>query len=308
MIKNMKNNLGISPKKEHFRQLSIGIVILLLARLALACVVLLSRFATKSVSMPEMIFFQNAIALICLLPFFFKFGLKSLKMENVWHVLIRIISGLLAFVFLLLSAQQISLTGSILLNNAAPLYVPFVALIWRKVPINHRLWTGIILGFIGLIFILEPWKVLSGVSVFKMELGFLYGLLSGICAAIAIISMRVLRFSRMFPILFFYYLFSCVVTLPPALMEWTMPPFSVVWILLAIGVLTLITQGGYLKAFRYGQAAHLSPFFYVAVVYGALFDWLVFHHLPDLWMILGTVFLIVGGIWIILFSNSHKQG
>lgn len=293
-------------KEEHYRQLGIGIGIVLLARLAMAIVILLSRFAVKSVSMAEVIFFQNGIALICLLPFFFKYGLSSFKIENYWHVLIRIISGLLGFVFLLLSAQKISLTGTILLNNAAPLFVPFIALIWRKVPINHRLWSGLFLGFAGLVLILQPWKVFLGVSMPEMELGFLYGLLSGLFASIAMVSMRVLRFSRMFPILFFYYVFASIVTLPTALMEWTMPSGSAVGILLLMGVLTLATQGGYLKAFHYGKAAQLSPFFYFSVVYGMLFDWLIFHHLPSFWMVLGTGFLVLGGVLVILFSKPQK--
>lgn len=306
MLKKMKNEVDISHKEKHFRQLSIGIGIVLLARLALVIIIFLSRLAIRSVSMAEIIFFQNGIALIFLLPFFFKFGLKSLKIENYWHVFIRIIFGLIGFVFLLLSAQEISLTDSILLNNAAPLYVPFVILIWRKVPIDQRLWLGIILGFVGLVFILQPWKAILGASVLQIEIGTLYGLISGLSLSIALVSMRVLRFSRMFPILFFCYLFASIVTLPPALVEWTTPSGSVLWILIAIGILTLITQGGYLKAFKYGRAAYLSPFFYVAVVYGMLFDWFFFQQLPDLWMILGTVFLVVGGILVIVFSKSQN--
>lgn len=293
--------------ESQMRQLLIGIVIVLLARFAMASFVLLVRFASESIPLGEILFFQNGVAFLCVLPFMAKFGVKSLKMESYRHLIVRIIFGFLGISFLTLSVKSIPVMDAILLNNAAPLYVPFVVLIWRKVPINHRLWAGIILGFIGLAMVLEPWKEGMSGSLIQVGTGVVCGLLSGMSLSVALVAMRILRNSRMFPILFLYYAVGIVVTAPFALMQWVWPSAEAWWLIIGIGVLTLITQGGYLKAFKYAKAAHLSPFFYVAVIYGALFDWIFFNLKPDFWMVFGTILLVVGGIWIILFSK-HEVG
>jgi len=45
----------------------------------------------------------------------------------------------LAFTLLFMAVQQTSLVDAVLLNNAAPLIVPFAVWIWLKIPINHQL-------------------------------------------------------------------------------------------------------------------------------------------------------------------------
>lgn len=300
----MEEQMTLFENKKHYRNLAIGILIILSARLSLAVVVLLSRFASETVSMSQIFFFQNMIAFLFLVPLFSRMGLRSLKVENAGFIMIRIVAGLLSFIFLLISAQEISLTGSILLSNSGPLFVPLVALVWLKIPINKRLWPGLVLGFFGLGLVLHPWSAIGELSTKQFELGTLYGILSGIFLSVAVIALRELRFNKALPILFYYYLFSSFVTFPTALLNWTAPSGFTLWCLVWIGLLSLFNQWSYLVAFRFGKADHLAPFFYSSVIFGGFFDWLFFNHVLNAFMIVGTVILIIGGILVIIYSKN----
>ena len=145
--------------------------------------------------------------------------MEKLKTSRIGLVFVRTISGLLAFAFLFISAKKTTITNAILLNNTAPLFVPFIALIWRKKSLNHKLWPGIIVGLIGVGWILKP-GVAPGNQFWNIEVGSLCGVLSGFCLSISMISMRVLRTERLFTVLFYYYLFSSLFVLPFSLYEW----------------------------------------------------------------------------------------
>lgn len=286
------------------KELAKGIGVLLFAQACLAFVVLFSRVATQTFPLPVVIFFQNVIAFVIVAPYVLR---GSLKTGCYGLILVRIIFGILNFVFLFMSAQKITLTGAILLNNAAPIYVPFVAYLWKRVPINHKLWPGIILGFIGLSLVLNPWAAIGQKEAVDIGLGALFGLLSGFSLSVALVSMRHLHQERMFPVFFYYYLIASVVTLPVAWVQWSFPSLSAAWVLVVIGALTFLTQGGYLKALKYGKATYLSPFLYSAVIYGGLLDWLVYKQVPDLFFLSGVIILSIGGILVIVFSGTKNS-
>lgn len=289
------------------RKLAKGIFIILFARLCFALVITLAREASALIPLAEVVFFQNLVSLVLLIPFLGSFGLKSFKTEKLGLIFIRTLFGLLAFIFLFMSSQKLPLTQAILLNNTAPIFVPIVSWIWKKKKINHKLWIGIVLGFIGVAWILKPTPSIAENHVWDTELGSLYGVISGLCLAIALKSMRILRKEKVFSVLLYYYALSSIMVLPFSLQEWKTPTLSLGVLLVIIGVLTLLTQSSYLKAFHYGKASVLSPFFYVAVVYGALIDWLIYQQHFSWTFLVGVLFICVGGILTFIFGLPNGK-
>ena len=53
-------------------------------------------------------------------------------------------------------------------------------------------------------------------------------------------------------------------------------------------------------AHRYASAAVLGPFIYQQVIYWGFFGWLVFGHVPDLMVVLGTAVIIASGLYLLL--------
>ena len=116
-----------APPAEHLGR---GIVLIVLAFLALA---LISAFAkaASGVSSGVLVFFQYAISLVVLSPWFLKGGIASLRTERPKLQLVWAVFGL-ASQFLLFVALnlQTPLVDAVLLANSSPLFIPLVAWVW----------------------------------------------------------------------------------------------------------------------------------------------------------------------------------
>ena len=116
-----------------------------------------------------------------------------------------LIGGLSSFLFVFIAVQHLSVADATLLLNTAPFFIPFLVLFLFKERVKPLLWLGIIPGFVGIIFILNP-----SASLFQWYA--LLPLLSGVGIAVVFISLRRLHHhgQPLLRILFYLFFFSTV--------------------------------------------------------------------------------------------------
>lgn len=278
-----------------------GITYILIAWLLFTLMTIGTRFASKTVPISTIILFQNLIGLITVLPWLKKHGWGLLHTERFGLILFRSLVSLIAIWFSFLAVQRISLVNTMLFNNASPLWIPFVVLLWLKLPIRHIIWPGLIGGFLGIILILKP-----GAEV--IQSGTLFALGAGLLQSVNMVSLRKLSFTeRNHTVLFYYFLICSVICLPLSIFEWTTPS-PVVWgEILAISVLFALGQWAFVRAFHHAKASQLGPFCYIAVVYSVLIDWMLYGQIPDLLAWIGIGLVCAGGIWAIKTAESPPK-
>ena len=59
-------------------------------------------------------------------------------------------------------------------------------------------------------------------------------------------------------------------------------------------------------AHRYGSAAILGPFLYQQILYMTLWGWLLFHQVPDAFVIAGAVVVVLSGLYL-LWLEFRRQ-
>ncbi|MFI5343158.1 MAG: DMT family transporter, partial [Chlamydiales bacterium] len=144
---------------------------------------------------------QNTICWLLIFPFVLRKGGRSFLASNhLGSICLRSLFSLLTAYCITFAITKASLAEVTLLNNIAPLCVPFIAYIWMKEKIDHRLWLPLGIGFLGVATILQPWG--SG----TMSLGLVAAALSGVLVGCAIIVTRRIAHEPFLRILF--YLFS----------------------------------------------------------------------------------------------------
>lgn len=264
----------------------------------LTLVAMLSRFVSKTETISTMLFFQKTISLLFILPWIVKYGRPSLKSNHYGLIFIRSIAGLLSFGSLFAAVQYTSLVNAILLDNASPFLIPFLGWIFLKCPINHKLWPGIFLGFIGIALILKPF---SG----SINPGMLFALFAALMDAIMMITLRRLsQTEKYYTTNFYYFLIGAIVCAPLAIWHWQTPSSDVFWMLLGMGFFSSLGQIGFTKAFEWAKPQQLGPFSYVAVIYSGIIDWILVGKYPGLLSIAGIILVCLGGILTIRFSKS----
>src|SRR6266516_4665663 len=115
--------------------------------------------------------------------------------------------------------------------------------------------------------------------------------------AVALMSVRWLGATEPMPrILFYYFLLSTVMAIPIAAIQWHSVPARAWIYLLSIGFAQLFAQVLIVLAYRYASSVKLGPFIYTTIVFTALIDWVVWDHPPTLFVVLGMVLVIGGGL------------
>lgn len=250
----------------------------------------------------QIIFIQNCVSLLCILPLSLRKGFVCLKTDYLPIHLMRDVFGVLSYYLYFVAIRYLNLVDATTLNYTAPFFVPFVWWIWMKEKIHLHVWWSIIIGFIGVAVILNPSRQI-------FQIGFLFGLFAGIASAIALSSLRVLNLKKepMSRSLFYYFLIGSLLSFPFAWVYWD-PPTGTEWLeVTGIGIATAAGQILLTIAYRYGTASYLSPLGYTSVIYAGLISWLIFDRGLNWRSWIGTFLIILGGTLTYLFKKKPES-
>jgi len=258
------------------------------------------KWVAVDVAVPVIVFIQYAICLLVIAPRFVGKPLANLHTHRWGDHLIRGVGGWLCFYTYYAALDQIPLVDATLLRNTAPLFVPLVALLWLGARVPFLRWLPLILGFVGVIFILPPGSEDVG-------WGHVIGLMSGLTLAVSMVGTRTLsRTDSGKNIMFYYFLISFLLSLPLAVYHWQAIPLRAWPYLIFIGLSIFIAMWLYTKAFSYAKASVVSPINYFAVVVSGVMGWLIWDYLPPSGAVLGALLIMAaGGLSIYLATREE---
>jgi drug/metabolite transporter (DMT)-like permease len=217
--------------------------------------------------------------------------------------------SVLAFQYsILFYLTQNSLLNATVLLNAGPLFIPLIEKVFLKHKIGKSTVISLIVSAIGMILILQPE---AGILNSFMFIGLLAAFMQG-CSQVlySMYATTEAHGSSLFYLFFLCSVFSFFVLLGgifgfhiPSLSASTSALASVFsnaklgLFLFLMAVCNLGNQ--FFRGLAYasgGRAGNLAPFLYFSVLLSGLFDWLIFHHLPTIWTIIGSCLVILGGV------------
>jgi len=274
-----------------------AILFIIIASFAYAISSLMIKIISQQASYSLILFARFLICFLIVTPLTIN-NINAIKTHRIKLHILRGLAGLLALGTFIYSINYISIVNAMLLNNVTPLFIPLLLFVGFGKRISAQLFISILIGFFGVILILNP-------SSNLFHLASLIALSSSLFAAIASISIRVLSKSeKSKTILFYYFLIATIGSSIFFIFNAQMITFSVSLYLLLIGVLGIIFQFSVTKAFTYAPAQIVSPLLYLSVIIGALFDWLFFNQTPTIEVLIGFVLIVVGSYFTIFYSKK----
>jgi len=254
------------------------------------------KAATVSASGVWALTISYCFACLIQLLFISKEGFAFLKTKRVWGHLGRVIFGALSTLLYVYSLNLVPLMNATLLLNTAPLLVPIFAIFLLKTKASLKTWIFLLIGFIGVLFILNPNFSSLGSP------GNLIGLTSGIIQALAFIFVKMLTSTEPIKRINFYFFFiSFCMFVPFALYSWHTPPLEIwIWALCG-GITSFLSQLFIVKGYHYADASHVGPFQYASVIFSGIIGWVVWKEIPALNDLIGTLLVILGGALAIMF-------
>ena len=250
-----------------------------------ACIKLVS----EDVSTEFIVFFRNLFGFMVLLPFLVKNGLSTLATQLPWWHLGRSLAGLAAMYCFFYSIAYIPLSESVLLSYTTPLFAPFMAYFLLKEKFSLRLLLAIVVGFVGVAFLLNPeFNQFSWVSLVALS--------AGMFAAMAMTAIR--RMSKTEPAsrILFYYGFICTsVSALPLLALDSFPDAHALMILVAVGAFATLGQFFLTRGYSTATAAQVGPFTYSTVLFATILGIVFWQEIPSMNTAIGIILVVIAG-------------
>lgn len=291
--------MSIHLRAKHQQHIASGVIFAILASISFTLMSLMTKFIGDGASTGTIVFARFFISLIFILPWVIRHPKETLKIVQPFRMIFRTIFTLLALTSFFYILKFISLTEGLLLNNTSPLFVPLIVLITHRAKTPHKLWIGIILGFIGIGFVLKP-----GIHLFQPVA--LIGLASGIFAAIAYVIIRSLTKTRPILQILFYNFFICsLISGFFLLFSWRSFDFTTSLLLLAVGIFGSCYQFFSIFSIAKAPIRITSSLQFLSIVFGVLADFLIWNQTPDLYSLIGIILVILGGVLTIYFGQKE---
>lgn len=215
------------------------------------------------------------------------------RTDHIWLVLSRamlLISATLGN-FYALTFLPLTVISAILFSS--PVIVCFLSMTVLKQQIGIWRWGAILLGFAGVLIVIRPFgdafHPAMVLPLYNATALALYSLMTRRLAGIVAVETQQLYLGGL----------GTLLMLPLAIWAWV-PPENATDILLLVGLGVCGWAGHQLltNAHRFAPANTLMPYTYSYMIYIAGFSWLVFNHLPDIWVIVGGIVIVGSGLTI----------
>jgi drug/metabolite transporter (DMT)-like permease len=259
--------------------------------------------AVAATGMPtEMtVFMRNLFGLLVLLPLLVRGGSASLRTEVLRLHLLRAGAGLAAMYCFFYALGNLPLAEGMLLKMTAPVFMPMIAWLWLSESLRPSTLFAVMLGFVGVYFVLSPGGEFNLVA--------LIGLLGGAFAALAKSTVR--RLGRSEPnlrVVFYFSLVGLLVSVIPLGWAWQAPTIHQWQWLFAIGLLGTLGQLLLTRGYAIAPSGRVSPFTYFSVVFGAGYGYLFWGELPTDTFVLGALFIALAGILTLRRRAARDRG
>ncbi len=251
----------------------------------------LIKLVSVELSTPVITFLRNLFGLFFLLPVIARSPWQSMQTERLGLHLLRTIVGLTAMYSFFFSIAHIPLAEAMLLNYAAPLYVPLIAWMWLGEKPVRGIAPLILVGLVGVGLIIRPsgGGLISPIS--------LVAVFSGVFAGWAFVTIRKLSSSEPAPrIVFWFGVFSVTITSIPALIFWEAPSTRGWLLMLGTGLFATIAQISLTRSYALIPAAQAAPLNYLVVVFSMGIGWLYWGEALSVWSLVGTALVIGSSI------------
>ncbi len=238
-------------------------------------------------------FFRNAVA--CIFAFMLITKNKQWavpKGKNIGFLLVRAVAGTGGILCNFYALSNMNLADASMLNKLSPFFAVIFSLFILKEKANLKQVLAVIMAFIGALFVMKP---SFSFEAFPAFMGFLGGLGAGL--AYACVRKLTQNGFKGNLIIFYFSLFSCVVTLPWLIFDFA-PMSAKQWIyLICAGLAASGGQYFITTAYSKAPAKEISIYDYSQIIFTTLLSLVVFGDLPDKWSFVGYAIIIFAALY-----------
>lgn len=264
---------------------------------------LMSFFIKLSGDVPtyQKAFFRNLVAGVLAFGLLFKSGIRvKLDKTNIFDLFMRGFFGTSGLLCNFYAIDKINISDANILNKLSPFFAMILSYFILKERATKKEWLGIIVAFIGAIFVVKP----------SMNSSFFYsmiGVFSGFCAGLAYTYVRKMGKYHLDHriIVCSFSLISCVLLFPGAIFYGVHLTVYQLSMLILAGFCATLGQFSITLAYSKAPAKEISVFDYSQVVFAAILGVLFLGQIPDKFSIIGYIVIIGTAVYKWHIEKTH---
>jgi drug/metabolite transporter (DMT)-like permease len=267
-----------------------GALLLALSALLFSLMGVAIREASLTVNNESVVFFRNLVGVLFFLPLLLVKGPGPLRTKRLRSHVWRTTFGLAAMYCFFYAIAHLPLADAMLFTYSAPLFTPLIAHWWLKEPLTWRMLLTSGVGLVGVLLVAKPSAALFDIQA-------LVGIAASLLAAFAFVSIREMSDTEpAFRIVFYFSLFSALISAIP--MSWAWQPLheQELWLLLIAGLLATTSQIIMSKAYSLAPPGVIGPFAYLAIVFAGIIAWLRWGEAPGLASLAGAALIFTASL------------
>lgn len=271
-----------------------GIVAMTIAACLLTLNDAVSKHLTEHYPIGQVLALRQAAAFFVILPYAWMFtGISALRSVNHGGQLLRGVLFIGSTVFTVTSLSALPLSFVTIMLFSSPLFVALMSVPMLGERVGLHQWIAILIGFGGVLLIVRP---AGGEFAWIMLLPVLAAFINGTRDAL---TRRLSRTDSSISML----LWSGVAVMLAGICTWpfgwnAVDPEGAMWFL-AAGLFNAAAHFVAIEAFRLGNAAVVAPFRYTGLLWAMLVGFLIWHEVPDAWMLAGAAVVVCAGIYML---------
>lgn len=257
----------------------------------------------------QVMFYRCLFALIPLAVFtYYTSGLWSMVQTKrpIYHVM-RSLVGSTSMFFNFAAVQLLPLATVTAFGFLSPMFVVMLSVPMLGEKVGPWRWSAVIVGFLGVLLMLEPHGGLSGIVHLKLSAGVAYALTFPFLMALVTILIRQMSATEKSQAIVFYFMLWGAVA-GGVSMIWISVPLTatmVFWLIVS-GLIGGFGQIFMTYCYRYAEPSLLAPFDYTSMIFAVILGLLIFGEIPESIVLVGTAVVISAGMIIVWRERVHR--
>lgn len=249
----------------------------------------------------EVVFFRCFFALIPLVIFtHYTVGFwAAIRTEKPIYHFLRSGIGSISMFFNFLAVQLLPLATVTAFGFLQPVFVTMLAIPLLGERVGPWRWGAVIVGFLGVLMMLEPHGGLAALAALRLSRGVAYALAFAFLWAIVVILIRQMSRTERGEAIVFYFM-SWGAIIGAIVMAFEHPMFdlrTMAWLTVS-GLIGGIGQIALTYCYRYAELSLLAPFDYALMLWAVALGLFVFGEIPEPMVLGGAGVVIAAGLFI----------
>lgn len=278
-----------------------GIALRLLAMLSVSIMFVIVKLLDQSgVHVLESLFWRQALVLPFLLIWIWRFaGFHTLRTQRIGSHMRRTAMGLTGMGCNFLAMIFLPMAEATTINLSVPIFAVIFAAILLNEQIGWQRWSAVLLGFIGVVIVLDPGSTFIDGFSGRHGLGTMIAITGAIATALISIAIRDLGRTENSSTIVFYFSLMSMVPLGIALPFVYTAHSTEQWLLIAgLGLSGAVVQMSLTGALRLAPVSVVLPMDYSALLWAIALGWYVFGTAPAETTWIGAPIIIFSGLFI----------